>query len=68
MHGRSEFTGKRRLCGGYSKCFIEVSSRLSLIVFPVNGDDFASRYRLLKWGRETTLNTLGTPGTQHRIF
>ncbi|KAL1989551.1 hypothetical protein VTN49DRAFT_6748 [Thermomyces lanuginosus] len=51
MHGRSEFTGKRRLCGGY-----------------INGDDFASRYRLLKWGRETTLNTLGTPGTQHRIF
>ncbi|KAJ9266098.1 hypothetical protein DTO195F2_1213 [Paecilomyces variotii] len=42
LHGRSEFTGKRRMCGGY-----------------VNNDDFVSRHRLLKFGRERALNTLG---------
>ncbi|KAJ5083699.1 Trimethyllysine dioxygenase [Penicillium angulare] len=43
LHGRSEFTGKRRMCGGY-----------------VNNDDFISRLRLLKFGREKVLNSLGT--------
>ncbi|KAJ5525024.1 Trimethyllysine dioxygenase [Penicillium frequentans] len=43
LHGRSEFTGKRRMCGGY-----------------VNNDDFISRLRLLKYGRERVLNNLGT--------
>ncbi|KAJ6119811.1 Trimethyllysine dioxygenase [Penicillium sp. IBT 18751x] len=42
LHGRSEFTGKRRMCGGY-----------------VNNDDFVSRFRLLKYGREKVLNNLG---------
>ncbi|KAJ5157428.1 Trimethyllysine dioxygenase [Penicillium canariense] len=42
LHGRSEFTGKRRMCGGY-----------------VNNDDFISRLRLLKFGREKVLNNLG---------
>ncbi|KAJ5710023.1 Trimethyllysine dioxygenase [Penicillium malachiteum] len=46
LHGRSEFTGKRRMCGGY-----------------VNNDDFISRLRLLKYGREKVLNTLGTVPT-----
>ncbi|KAJ5736816.1 Trimethyllysine dioxygenase [Penicillium malachiteum] len=43
LHGRSEFTGKRRMCGGY-----------------INNDDFISRLRLLKYGREKVLNSLGT--------
>ncbi|OJJ36648.1 hypothetical protein ASPWEDRAFT_108689 [Aspergillus wentii DTO 134E9] len=42
LHGRSEFTGKRRMCGGY-----------------VNNDDFISRFRLLKFGREKVLQNLG---------
>ncbi|RAK95118.1 putative trimethyllysine dioxygenase TmlH [Aspergillus ibericus CBS 121593] len=42
LHGRSEFTGKRRMCGGY-----------------VNNDDFISRYRLLKFGREEVLKNIG---------
>ncbi|KAJ5748161.1 uncharacterized protein N7511_009857 [Penicillium nucicola] len=46
MHGRSQFTGKRRMCGGY-----------------VNNDDFISRLRLLKYGREAVLNNLGNVPT-----
>ncbi|EPS27675.1 hypothetical protein PDE_02619 [Penicillium oxalicum 114-2] len=42
LHGRSEFTGKRRMCGGY-----------------VNNDDFVSRLRLLKFGRQSVLDNLG---------
>ncbi|GFF52466.1 hypothetical protein IFM62136_02060 [Aspergillus lentulus] len=42
LHGRSEFTGKRRMCGGY-----------------INNDDFISRYRLLKYGREKVIENLG---------
>ncbi|KAE8372066.1 trimethyllysine dioxygenase TmlH [Aspergillus bertholletiae] len=42
LHGRSEFTGKRRMCGGY-----------------INSDDFVSRYRLLRFGREKMLNNIG---------
>ncbi|PYH41485.1 putative trimethyllysine dioxygenase TmlH [Aspergillus saccharolyticus JOP 1030-1] len=42
LHGRSDFTGKRRMCGGY-----------------INNDDFLSRYRLLKYGRERILDNLG---------
>ncbi|KAE8390357.1 P-loop containing nucleoside triphosphate hydrolase protein [Aspergillus alliaceus] len=41
LHGRSEFTGKRRMCGGY-----------------VNNDDFISRYRLLRFGRDKVLDNL----------
>ncbi|KAL4871773.1 hypothetical protein BDV12DRAFT_163822 [Aspergillus spectabilis] len=44
LHGRSEFTGKRRMCGGY-----------------INNDDFLSRYRLLKFGREAVLQNIGNP-------
>ncbi|KAJ5217687.1 Trimethyllysine dioxygenase [Penicillium citrinum] len=43
LHGRTEFTGKRRMCGGY-----------------VNGDDYISRLRLLKFGREKVLEKLGS--------
>ncbi|KAK9851516.1 hypothetical protein MYU51_009899 [Penicillium brevicompactum] len=42
LHGRSSFTGKRRMCGGY-----------------INNDDYISRLRLLKFGREHLLNNLG---------
>ncbi|KAJ5364303.1 Trimethyllysine dioxygenase [Penicillium cataractarum] len=45
LHGRSEFTGKRRMCGGY-----------------VNNDDFVSRLRLLKFGRQSVLDNLGNTG------
>ncbi|KAJ6141393.1 Trimethyllysine dioxygenase [Penicillium chermesinum] len=43
MHGRTEFTGKRRMCGGYT-----------------NNDDFISRLRLLKFGREKVLQKMGS--------
>ncbi|CAG8948238.1 unnamed protein product [Penicillium salamii] len=42
LHGRSQFTGKRRMCGGY-----------------INNDDYISRLRMLKYGRECVLNNLG---------
>ncbi|KNG84650.1 trimethyllysine dioxygenase TmlH [Aspergillus nomiae NRRL 13137] len=42
LHGRSEYTGKRRMCGGY-----------------INSDDYVSRYRLLRFGREKILNNIG---------
>ncbi|KAJ5468563.1 hypothetical protein N7475_006315 [Penicillium sp. IBT 31633x] len=42
LHGRAEFTGKRRMCGGY-----------------INNDDYLSRLRLLKFGREEVLHNLG---------
>ncbi|GAM39649.1 trimethyllysine dioxygenase [Talaromyces pinophilus] len=47
LHGRSEFTGKRRMCGGY-----------------INNDDFVSRFRLLKNGRENVLDEIGTYTTR----
>ncbi|KAL4736745.1 hypothetical protein BDV11DRAFT_193197 [Aspergillus similis] len=42
LHGRSAFTGKRRMCGGY-----------------ISNDDFLSRYRVLKFGRDHVLRRLG---------
>ncbi|KAL4751864.1 hypothetical protein BDW72DRAFT_172759 [Aspergillus terricola var. indicus] len=42
LHGRSAFTGKRRMCGGY-----------------ISNDDFLSRYRVLKFGRDHVLQRLG---------
>ncbi|EEA27106.1 trimethyllysine dioxygenase TmlH, putative [Talaromyces marneffei ATCC 18224] len=47
LHGRSAFTGKRRMCGGY-----------------INNDDFVSRFRLLKNGREKVLDDIGTYSTR----
>lgn len=41
FHLRTEFTGKRRLCGAY-----------------INRDDFVSKLRILKLGREAVLKTL----------
>ncbi|KAL4975059.1 hypothetical protein BDW66DRAFT_138441 [Aspergillus desertorum] len=55
LHGRSAFTGKRRMCGGY-----------------ISNDDFLSRYRVLKFGRDHVLRRLGDlrdyPTNPSRIF
>lgn len=70
LHGRSEFTGKRRMCGGYSMCshsipfppflwFLYTSFGTANWLDTVNNDDFVSRYRLLKFGRERALNYIG---------
>ncbi|KAF7588297.1 hypothetical protein BBP40_005922 [Aspergillus hancockii] len=42
LHGRAEYTGKRRMCGGY-----------------INNDDFTSRYRLLRFGKQKIMENLG---------
>ncbi|KAL5336474.1 P-loop containing nucleoside triphosphate hydrolase protein [Aspergillus crustosus] len=49
LHGRSGFSGKRRMCGGY-----------------INNDDFLSRYRLLKFGREQVMRNIGSPIREER--
>lgn len=43
LHGRSKFTGKRRICGGY-----------------INRDDWISKYKMLKFGKDTVLGALAT--------
>lgn len=49
LHGRSAFTGKRRMCGGYSKItqvlyrHVHDSDR---VCYAVNRDDFISKYRM----------------------
>ena len=68
MHGRTEFTGKRRMCGGYGMCqnIPKVPLNISLTPFDtneswtVNNDDYISRLRLLSYGREEVLNSLGS--------
>lgn len=68
MHGRTEFTGKRRMCGGYGMCqnTPKVPLNISLTPFDsneswtVNNDDYISRLRLLSYGREEVLNSLGS--------
>lgn len=66
LHGRSAFTGKRRMCGGYSMSYYyttvswQDTGELTFALILVNNDDFVSRYRLLRKGREKTLNELGT--------
>lgn len=42
LHGRSAFTGKRRICGAY-----------------INRDDWISRLKMLQFGQETVLDSLG---------
>lgn len=61
LHGRSQFTGKRRMCGGYSTYYAEQPNRQTNADFfyLVNNDDFISKYRLLKFGREKVLQNLG---------
>ena len=51
LHGRSAFTGKRRICGGYGKYFPSLRQRF-LTQTIVNGDDFISRWRNTSFTRE----------------
>lgn len=71
LHGRSEFTGKRRLCGGYSTFFFLSSYYQQKLTYCflilVNNDDFLSRFRLLKNGREKVLNDIGTYSTRQSL-
>lgn len=60
LHGRSQFTGKRRMCGGYGIYYLITSlSNFSTNEMPVNNDDYISRLRLLKFGRKEVLDNLG---------
>jgi hypothetical protein len=62
LHGRSEFTGKRRMCGGYGMFYarsFDAPYFESSLTKTVNNDDFISRLRLLKYGRQDVLNNLG---------
>jgi trimethyllysine dioxygenase len=52
LHGRSAFTGNRRMCGGYSEdtlCHMDQADKT------VNRDDFISRFKMLNWGRDKVL-------------
>jgi trimethyllysine dioxygenase len=58
LHGRSSFTGKRRMCGGYSKSAM-FSEQISQVLcsadqrcVPVSRDDFISKYRMTNLGKE----------------
>jgi trimethyllysine dioxygenase len=59
LHGRSAFSGKRRMCGGYSK---SISSppleRTSELNYSVNHDDFISRWRNTNFSRQEALNQI----------
>lgn len=49
MHGRSAFTGKRRMCGGYS----ELSGpQFTAADRTVNHDDYRSRFLSLNYNDE----------------
>ena len=58
LHGRSAFTGKRRMCGGYSKPFHVSLPWSAAEIFLVNHDDFMSRYRMTNFSREEVLRKL----------
>lgn len=55
LHGRSAFTGVRRICGGYSKIIWSRVLVLELIIRTVNHDDFVSRFKMVSRGRENVL-------------
>lgn len=60
LHGRSQFTGKRRMCGGYGMYYLRaLLSCPSTDEVLVNNDDYISRLRLLKFGRKEMLDNLG---------
>lgn len=52
LHGRSAFTGKRRMCGGYSRSHPSSSKERTskeqdvLTQSTVNRDDWVSKYRM----------------------
>jgi trimethyllysine dioxygenase len=57
LHARSAFTGKRRMCGGYSESRrTSLESKLSTLTSDiVNRDDFISRFKMLQNGRDKVL-------------
>ena len=57
LHGRSAFTGKRRICGGYSKLLLDdfVMTWTNIIV---NHDDYISRWRNTNFNREEALSQI----------
>ena len=58
LHGRSAFTGKRRICGGYSE-FPSTNRRNHVTdVSPVNHDDFISRWRNTNFSRKEVLQQI----------
>ena len=60
LHGRSEFTGIRRICGGYSKCFPPpiTRARCDLTCMLANRDDFISRWRNTNFPRTEILERI----------
>jgi len=46
LHGRAAFTGKRRMCGGYSRCYGGKTWMIAANKSLVNRDDFISKYRM----------------------
>lgn len=59
MHGRSSFSGKRRICGGYSKSYLSYAlHRILKLNCKVNHDDFISRWRNTNYSREAALGQL----------
>ncbi len=60
LHGRSEFTGIRRICGGYSKCSPPpiMRARRDLTCMLANRDDFISRWRNTNFPREEILERI----------
>jgi trimethyllysine dioxygenase len=62
LHGRSVFTGKRRMAGGYSE-FLMGGIRAdwwSMLTPTVNRDDFISRFKLTNSSREEVLEATVT--------
>ncbi|MCJ1329651.1 hypothetical protein MMC10_006331 [Thelotrema lepadinum] len=62
LHGRSEFTGARRMCGGYSKINPHAFSFSSLPILSdqnvVNMDDFQSQWKILSLGSREILERI----------
>lgn len=57
LHGRSAFSGKRRICGGYSKHPFSATV-ITYADLKVNHDDFISRWRNTNFSREEVLRQL----------
>lgn len=57
LHGRSAFTGKRRICGGYSKSRLSMHRR-KVADWLVNRDDWISKYKMECIGKERVLEEL----------
>lgn len=58
LHGRTAFTGKRRMAGGYSMPFLVHFQNLILILLIVNMDDFVAKYKQLNLGNKRILESV----------